>query len=109
MTKIFRIDAAPQLGCTSTEVHPVRSASPATRKQSKREAGHPNLYVPLRTFGCLEAFLEGGHCCRQLQTVSEAALNTQMFQTITNGCSRLQNAECANFIVPSRPRHFLIK
>jgi len=42
-------------------------------------------------FGCLGAVLEGGYCCRQLQAVSASSLNAKMLQTITNGCSRLQN------------------
>ena len=42
------------------------------------------------------AVLEGGHCCRQLQTVSASSLNTKMLQTITNGCNRLQNEKNEN-------------
>ena len=44
----------------------------------------------------LGAVLEGGHCCRQLQTVSASSLNAKMLQTITNGCNRSQNEKNEN-------------
>src|ERR1022692_794690 len=42
---------------------------PGTRRhQATRQT---TLYVPLSIFGCLGAVLRGGHCCKQLQTVSD--------------------------------------
>jgi hypothetical protein len=44
------IDGASRVGCVLSEMHPAKSASAETTRQSKRAAPHPNPYVPLGVF-----------------------------------------------------------
>jgi len=90
------IDGASPRGCIFSKCIPREVPTQQAETNQNAQQRIPILYVPLSIFGCLGAILEGGHCCRQLQTVSASSLNAKMLQTITNGCSRLQNGKNEN-------------
>src|SRR5450432_59216 len=88
-----KIEGAYQTGCRSTEAHPARTTTGATKRPPKHPTTHPNLMFHYRVFGCLGAVFPAGGCCNLSQTVSDARRQSKLLQTVHKLLPSVANRE----------------